>query len=208
VDRVFTRIGAADDLAGGRSTFMVEMVETANILNNATPQSLVLMDEIGRGTSTYDGLSLAWAAASHLAGTIRAFTLFATHYFELTALPEQFEGVANVHLDALEHAHRIVFMHRVRPGPANRSYGLQVAALAGVPLAVIEDARAMLASLEAESNARATTSDQLQIPLFERAPREDPPRDRLRELIDGVEPDTMSPREALETLYKLKALLE
>ena len=208
VDRVFTRIGAADDLAGGRSTFMVEMVETANILNNATPQSLVLMDEIGRGTSTYDGLSLAWAAASHLAGTIRAFTLFATHYFELTALPEQFEGVANVHLDALEHANRIVFMHRVRPGPANRSYGLQVAALAGVPLEVIKDARAMLASLEAESNARTAASDKRQMPLFEGAPREDPPRDRLRELLDGVEPDTMSPREALETLYKLKALLE
>ena len=208
VDRVFTRIGAADDLAGGRSTFMVEMVETANILNNATPQSLVLMDEIGRGTSTYDGLSLAWAAASHLAVTIRAFTLFATHYFELTALPEQFEGVANVHLEALEHANRIVFMHRVRPGPANRSYGLQVAALAGVPLEVIEDARAMLASLEAESNARTAASDKRQMPLFEGGPREDPPRDRLREVLDGVEPDTMSPREALETLYKLKALLE
>ncbi len=208
VDRVFTRIGAADDLAGGRSTFMVEMVETANILNNATPQSLVLMDEIGRGTSTYDGLSLAWAAASHLAVTIRAFTLFATHYFELTALPEQFEGVANVHLEALEHANRIVFMHRVRPGPANRSYGLQVAALAGVPLEVIEDARAMLASLEAESNARTAASDKRQMPLFEGGPREDPPRDRLRELVDSVEPDTMSPREALETLYKLKALLE
>ena len=208
VDRVFTRIGAADDLAGGRSTFMVEMVETANILNNATPRSLVLMDEIGRGTSTYDGLSLAWAAASHLAGTIRAFTLFATHYFELTALPEQFEGVANVHLDALEHGNNIVFMHRVRPGPANRSYGLQVAALAGVPLTVIEDARVLLASLEAESNTRSATGDNRQMPLFEGAPREDPPPDRLRELVDSVDPDTMSPREALETLYKLKALLE
>jgi DNA mismatch repair protein MutS len=208
VDRVFTRIGAADDLAGGRSTFMVEMVETANILNNATPESLVLMDEIGRGTSTYDGLSLAWAAAAHLVGTVRAFTLFATHYFELTALPEQFEGVANVHLDALEHAHRIVFMHRVRPGPANRSYGLQVAALAGVPRGVIEDARAMLASLEAESNARAAAGGQRQIPLFETAAQEKTPRDRLRELVDGMQPDTMSPREALETLYKLKALLE
>jgi DNA mismatch repair protein MutS len=208
VDRVFTRIGAADDLAGGRSTFMVEMVETANILNNATPQSLVLMDEIGRGTSTYDGLSLAWAAASHLASAIRAFTLFATHYFELTALPDQFEGVANVHLDALEHANSIVFMHRVRPGPANRSYGLQVAALAGVPLTVIEDARTLLASLEAESNARAAASDQRQISLFEGSPREDPPPDRLRELVDSVDPDSMSPREALEILYKLKALLE
>ncbi len=208
VDRVFTRIGAADDLAGGRSTFMMEMVEAANILNNATPESLVLLDEIGRGTSTYDGLSLAWATAAHLAGNVRAFTLFATHYFELTALPEQFDGVANVHLEALEHAHRIVFMHRVRPGPANRSYGLQVAALAGVPWAVIEDARAMLESLEAESNARSSAGDQRQMPLFERAPRESPAPDRLREVLGAVEPDGMSPRQALETLYQLKALLE
>ncbi len=143
-----------------------------------------------------------------MAGAIRAFTLFATHYFELTALPEQFEGDANVHLEALEHAHRIVFMLRVSPGPANRSYGLQVAALAGVPPAVIEDARAMLASLEAESNARTTAGDQRQMPLFECAPRVDPARDRLRELLDGVEPDTMSPREALVTLFKLIALME
>ena len=155
IDRVFTRIGAADDLARGRSTFMVEMVEAANILNNASPQSLVLLDEIGRGTSTYDGLSLAWACAAHLAQTVGAFTLFATHYFELTALPDQFDGVANVHLEAVEHANRIVFMHRVRPGPANRSYGLQVAALAGIPANVIDAARAMLASLEAQSDSRA-----------------------------------------------------
>ena len=208
VDRVFTRIGAADDLAGGRSTFMVEMVEAANILNNATPQSLVLLDEIGRGTSTYDGLSLAWASAAHLAGSIRAFSLFATHYFELTALPEQFASVANVHLEALEHAHRIVFMHRVRPGPANRSYGLQVAALAGVPRGVIDDARAMLESLEAESNARSLASDQLQMPLFERPPPEAPAQDRVREMLSSIEPDGMSPRQALETLYKLKGLLE
>ena len=208
VDRVFTRIGAADDLASGRSTFMVEMLEAANILNNATPQSLVLLDEIGRGTSTYDGLSLAWACAAHLAGGVRAFTLFATHYFELTALPEQFDGVANVHLEALEHAHRIVFMHRVRAGPASRSYGLQVAALAGIPRAVIDDARAMLESLEAESSARTTASGQRQMPLFE-PPQPAPPADRrLRELIDAVDPDTMSPRDALETLYKLKALLD
>ena len=208
VDRVFTRIGAADDLAGGRSTFMVEMVEAANILNNATPQSLVLLDEIGRGTSTYDGLSLAWACAAHLAGGVGAFTLFATHYFELTALPEQFQGVANVHLEALEHANRIVFMHRVRNGPANRSYGLQVAALAGVPPAVIEDARSMLESLEADSNARTAADAQGQMPLFERADAAPPVDRRFRELMDAVDPDSMSPREALETLYKLKALLD
>jgi DNA mismatch repair protein MutS len=208
VDRVFTRIGAADDLAGGRSTFMVEMVETANILNNATRESLVLLDEIGRGTSTYDGLALAWACAANLASEVGAFTLFATHYFELTALPEQFASVANVHLEALEHAHRIVFMHRVRPGPANRSYGLQVAALAGVPRGVIEDARATLESLEAESSSRASAGAQRQMPLFERTPRQPPTRDRLREMLAELEPDGMSPREALDILYKLKNLLE
>jgi DNA mismatch repair protein MutS len=208
VDRVFTRIGAADDLAGGRSTFMVEMVEAANILNNATPQILVLLDEIGRGTSTYDGLSLAWACAAHLAGGVRAFTLFATHYFELTALPEQFDGVANVHLEAVEHANRIVFMHRVRPGPANRSYGLQVAALAGVPRAVIDNARTMLESLEADSNARATATRQAQMPLFDQANTPPPSDHRLRALLDAVDPDSLSPKEALEMLYKLKALLD
>ncbi len=207
VDRVFTRIGAADDLAGGRSTFMVEMVETANILNNATPESLVLLDEIGRGTSTYDGLALAWACAAHLAADVRAFTLFATHYFELTALPEHFPGVSNVHLEALEHAHRIVFMHRVRPGPANRSYGLQVAALAGVPRGVIAAARATLESLEAESNARTAPSGQRQMPLFERPVPEEPREDRLRDKLEGIEPDRMSPREALEIIYELKKLL-
>lgn len=208
VDRVFTRIGAADDLAGGRSTFMVEMVEAANILNNATPASLVLLDEIGRGTSTYDGLALAWACAAHLAGKVRAFTLFATHYFELTALPEEFDAVANVHLEAVEHAHRIVFLHRVRPGPANRSYGLQVAAIAGVPRSVIDAARAMLESLEAESHARGGSETRRQMPLFEAATTEPDPPDPLRALLARLEPDGMSPREALETLYKLKALLD
>jgi len=208
VDRVFTRIGAADDLAGGRSTFMVEMLEAANILNNATPHSLVLLDEIGRGTSTYDGLSLAWACAAHLAAGVGAFTLFATHYFELTALPEQFDGVANVHLEAIEHAHRIVFMHRVRAGPASRSYGLQVAALAGIPRAVIDDARAMLESLEAESDARSGGDGRAQMPLFER-PEPAPAADlRLRQFLDDVDPDNLSPKQALETLYKLKALLD
>ena len=137
LDRIFTRIGAADDLAGGRSTFMVEMTETANILHNATAHSLVLMDEIGRGTSTFDGLSLAWAVARHLATKVRAFTLFATHYFELTALAQEIPGIVNLHLDATEHGEDLVFLHAVREGPANRSYGLAVARLAGVPREVI-----------------------------------------------------------------------
>ena len=144
IDRIFTRIGSSDDLAGGRSTFMVEMTETANILHNATPESLVLMDEIGRGTSTFDGLSLAWAAAVHMATTQRAFTLFATHYFELTSLPESYPGIDNVHLDAVEHDNGIVFLHAVKYGPANQSYGLQVAQLAGIPQTVIAAAREKL----------------------------------------------------------------
>ncbi|MBS0396978.1 MAG: DNA mismatch repair protein MutS, partial [Proteobacteria bacterium] len=148
IDRIFTRIGAADDLAGGRSTFMVEMTETANILNNATEQSLVLMDEIGRGTSTFDGLSLAWAAAEHMARRVRAFTLFATHYFELTQLAAEAAGVGNAHLDATEHGESLVFLHAVKPGPASRSYGLQVARLAGVPREVIAAARRYLGALE------------------------------------------------------------
>ncbi|WP_440480361.1 MutS-related protein, partial [Rossellomorea vietnamensis] len=161
VDRIFTRIGSSDDLAGGRSTFMVEMTETASILHNATDESLVLMDEIGRGTSTFDGLSLAWASAEHLTRT-RAFTLFATHYFEMTALPEQAEGVANVHLTAAEHRDGIVFMHRVEEGPASQSYGLQVAQLAGVPQGVIARAREKLAQLEqqeVDQGSRPARSD-------------------------------------------------
>ncbi len=154
VDRIFTRIGAADDLSGGRSTFMVEMSEAANILHNATPQSLVLLDEIGRGTSTYDGLALAWACASYLARELRAFTLFATHYFELTALAEQLPGVANVHLAATEHRQQIVFLHAVREGPASQSYGIQVARLAGVPSAVLANARRKLEELEITRGGR------------------------------------------------------
>ncbi|HEV2613372.1 MAG TPA: DNA mismatch repair protein MutS [Gammaproteobacteria bacterium] len=148
IDRIFTRIGAADDLAGGRSTFMVEMTETANILHNATENSLVLMDEIGRGTSTFDGLSLAWSCAHYLADNIKAFTLFATHYFELTTLPEECEGIVNVHLDAVEHGDHIVFLHAVQEGPASKSYGLQVAQLAGIPISVIEKAKEKLRTLE------------------------------------------------------------
>ncbi|MCC6302327.1 MAG: DNA mismatch repair protein MutS [Gammaproteobacteria bacterium] len=203
VDRIFTRIGAADELASGRSTFMVEMTETANILHNATADSLVLMDEIGRGTSTFDGLSLAWACAEHLARAVRAYTLFATHYFELTALPETVPGVENVHLDAAEHGDSIVFLHAVKDGPANQSYGLQVAALAGIPRQVIEEARRRLRLLEDGASARERAADpRPQLTLFP-AP-EHPTLAALR----GVDPDGLSPREALELLYRLKRLSE
>lgn len=152
VDRIFTRVGASDDLASGRSTFMVEMTETANILHNATEQSLVLMDEIGRGTSTYDGLSLAWACAENLVNRIKSMTLFATHYFELTTLPEKLEGAVNIHLDAMEHGDTIAFMHNVQEGAASKSYGLAVASLAGVPKDVIKRAKQKLKELEIISN--------------------------------------------------------
>ncbi|MFP5307138.1 MAG: DNA mismatch repair protein MutS, partial [Gammaproteobacteria bacterium] len=203
IDRIFTRIGASDDLASGQSTFMVEMTETANILHNATRESLVLMDEIGRGTSTYDGLSLARAVAEHLATQLRAFCLFATHYFELTALADSLPGIANVHLDAAEYkdgadGERLVFLHRVKPGPANRSYGLQVAALAGVPQPVIRAARAHLAELESKPLPQAP---QPQLSLFT-APAPDSPALRL---LDALDPDALSPRDALEALYRLKA---
>ena len=148
IDRIFTRMGSSDDLAGGRSTFMVEMTETAHILNQATPNSLVLMDEVGRGTSTFDGLSLAWSAAQHLASHLRSLTLFATHYFELTQLADHTETVTNVHLSATEHEEQLIFLHKVQPGAANQSYGLQVAKLAGVPTQVIEQARSKLNELE------------------------------------------------------------
>ncbi len=206
IDRVFTRIGAADDLAGGRSTFMVEMTETANILHNATAQSLVLMDEIGRGTSTFDGLSLAWAVAHHLATRIGALTLFATHYFELTVLANELPGVVNLHLDATEHGDELVFLHAVREGPANRSYGLAVAKLAGVPLGVIAAARRYLAALEAQRDAVAAPSPQGSLPFG--VPLPPPPADALRERLGSVEPDTLSPREAHALLYELRGLLD
>ncbi len=202
IDRIFTRIGASDDLAGGRSTFMVEMTETATILNNASEQSLVLMDEIGRGTSTFDGLSLAWAAAHHMGETTRAFTLFATHYFELTALAQELGACDNVHLDATEHKGELVFLHSVKPGPANQSYGLQVASLAGVPKGVIKRARAYLKTLESQQAAHAA-NPQAQLDFNTPSlPEEDP----VREAVDALDPDSMSPREALEALYKLKDL--
>ena len=201
VDRIFSRIGAADDLAGGRSTFMVEMEETANILNNASERSLVLMDEIGRGTSTFDGLSLAWACGIELATRIRAFTLVATHYFELTTLTETYPGIANVHLDAVEHGERIVFLHSVREGPANQSYGLQVAALAGVPAAVIARARERLRELEDAAHGQETRH-MAQLSLFPPEPPPSPALDALR----ALEPDALSPRQALEALYRLHEL--
>ena len=205
LDRIFTRIGAADDLAGGRSTFMVEMTETANILHNATDQSLVLMDEIGRGTSTFDGLSLAWAAAHHIAEQVRAFTLFATHYFELTALAAELPACVNVHLDATEHGDRLVFLHAVKDGPASRSYGLQVAALAGVPAQVIQRARRYLQRLEGESAAHQSTRGSAQAPQQELALGPPPASDPVHELLDALDPDTLTPKQALEALYALKS---
>ncbi|EKM7174651.1 DNA mismatch repair protein MutS [Cronobacter sakazakii] len=204
IDRIFTRVGAADDLASGRSTFMVEMTETANILHNATEHSLVLMDEIGRGTSTYDGLSLAWACAESLANRIKALTLFATHYFELTQLPEKMEGVANVHLDAIEHGDTIAFMHSVQEGAASKSYGLAVAALAGVPKEVIKRARQKLRELESLSgNAAATQVDGTQMSLLAAAEETSP----AVEALENLDPDSLSPRQALEWIYRLKSLV-
>jgi len=200
IDRVYSRIGAQDDLSRGQSTFMVEMTETAHILNTATANSLVLMDEVGRGTSTYDGLALAWATAKHLISEVRALTLFATHYFELTELPGEHPEVANVHLKAIEHKDHIIFLHAVEPGPANRSYGLQVAALAGVPRAVIQAARKHLAKLELLPKLAAP---QPQADLFSQ-PEVHPALDALK----ALDPDALAPREALDALYRLKALLE
>ena len=209
IDRIFTRIGASDDLASGRSTFMVEMTEMANILHQATSQSLVLIDEIGRGTSTYDGLSLAWACAEWLAKKTRSLTLFATHYFELTALPEQIEGIANIHLDALEHNNTIAFMHAVQDGAASKSYGLAVAALAGVPQSVIKLAKQKLHQLEKLSaqngdqqiqHLRALNQHQGEL-AFEAEP------DALREAIEQLDPDELSPKQALAYLYQLKKML-
>jgi DNA mismatch repair protein MutS len=205
IDQIFTRVGAADDLAGGRSTFMVEMTESANILHNATAQSLVLMDEVGRGTSTFDGLALAWAIARHLLERNKALTLFATHYFEMTRLPLDYKEAANVHLDAVEHEDTIVFLHAVEEGPASRSYGLQVAALAGVPKPVIRNARKVLQRLEEDSLTRGGQTDLFASTPEKAGAQEDVPEpDELRDALDAVNPDELSPREALELLYRLK----
>jgi len=196
IDRIFTRIGAADDLASGRSTFMVEMTETANILHNATENSLVLMDEVGRGTSTFDGLSLAWACAAALAKEIKAFTLFATHYFEITALADSISTIQNVHLDAVEHEHKIVFLHAVKPGPASKSYGLQVAELAGIPQHVIRSAKQKLAELENQNPVIIEKIPQ-QTELF--APEPHPAIQKLKE----INPNNLTPIEALNLLSEL-----
>ncbi len=213
IDRIFTRIGAADDLAGGRSTFMVEMTESAAILNGATENSLVLMDEVGRGTSTFDGLALAWAIARHLIENTKSFTLFATHYFELTQLPETHPSAANIHLSAVEHKDSIVFLHAVQNGPASQSYGLQVAQLAGVPQVVIRAARKHLAALEAHSIQPTPQFD-----LFASAPIEqeeaepqpsyDKPDTTIADALAEIDPDALSPREALDALYRLKQVAE
>jgi DNA mismatch repair protein MutS len=208
LDAIFTRIGASDDLAGGRSTFMVEMTEAAFILNRATAKSLVLVDEIGRGTSTFDGLALAWAIARRLAERNRSLTLFATHYFELTALAAELDGCANVHFDAVEHDDGIVFLHAVEDGPANRSYGLQVAKLAGVPADTVRQARAYLARLDQFNARREGQGDLFAAPP---SPAEtDPALDLgayVAERVRALDPDALSPREALQALYELRALL-
>ncbi len=204
VDQIFTRIGASDDLASGQSTFMVEMTEAANILHNSTEHSLVLMDEIGRGTSTFDGLSLAWACAEYLATTNRAMCLFATHYFELTALSKQFNAIHNVHLDAIEHQGEIVFMHNVKSGSANQSYGLQVAQLAGIPQSVISKAKLQLSELESVNDHTSNTIKQSppqQIGLFDSYPVQ------TLALLRKLNLDELSPRQALEMLYQLHELL-
>ena len=207
IERIFTRIGAADDLASGRSTFMVEMTETANILHNANAQSLVLLDEIGRGTSTYDGLALAWAAAQYLTEKLKALTLFATHYFELTAFAHQHPEAANVHLRAIERAQHIVFLHQVEPGPANRSYGLQVAALAGVPPAVLENARTNLHMLESGDSLGERPTQITRQPTQTQATPEQK-TDPVHELLHSLNVNDISPRQALDTLYQLRALLD
>jgi DNA mismatch repair protein MutS len=202
IDKIFTRIGASDDLANGRSTFMVEMSETANILHNATSQSLVLMDEIGRGTSTFDGMSLAWACADYLAKESKSFCLFATHYFELTLLADEQKSISNIHLDAMEHGDKIIFLHAVKEGPANQSYGLQVAALAGVPRIVVEKAKLKLRQLEDKAyNEKQAESGSNQLDLFSNQAYHP-----AIVLLQEVNPDELSPKQALEMLYSLKQL--
>ena len=213
LDAIFTRIGSADDLAGGRSTFMVEMTEAAYILHRATARSLVLIDEIGRGTSTYDGLSLAWAIAHRLAEKNRSLTLFATHYFELTGLPAEIDGCANVHFDAVEAKERnegIVFLHSVAEGPANRSYGLQVAKLAGVPGETVREAQRYLARIDRFSTGQAHQDDLFVASAHATTPSGTPsPRaGTILDALSALDPDALSPRDAHAALYALKKLLD
>jgi DNA mismatch repair protein MutS len=204
MDAIHTRIGAADDLANAQSTFMLEMTEAAAILHSATEHSLVLMDEIGRGTSTFDGLALAGAIASHLHERNRSFTLFATHYFELTEFPAKHPGALNVHVAAAEQGDDIVFLHEIQHGPASRSYGVQVARLAGMPGGLVRQARATLEALETQQKAGQT-----QIDLFAAPPEpiiEEASRSALHDALDHLNPDMLSPKEALDALYRLKSL--
>lgn len=208
IDQILTRIGASDDIASGRSTFMVEMMEAANILNNATENSLVIMDEIGRGTSTFDGLSLAWGCAEHLARHNRSFTLFATHYFELTMLSNELDVVRNVHIDAMEHKEQIIFLHQVKDGAASHSYGIQVARLAGIPQDVIDIARTRLAKMEAQQpmTIQQGSNSQLPLTLPPSAQRPNAAEHPLLAEIKHLQPDEISPKEALQFLYHLKDL--
>ena len=202
MDAIYTRIGAADDLANAQSTFMLEMTEAAQIIHGATEQSLVLMDEIGRGTSTFDGLALASAIATHLHDRNKAFTLFATHYFELTEFPRRHERALNLHVSAAESGDDIVFLHAIEPGPASRSYGVQVARLAGMPAHLIRQARATLEALQAQSQLGDD-----QVDLFAPPPAAAPaPRSEVEEALERLDPDTLTPREALDALYRLKKL--
>ena len=205
VGQIFTRIGASDDLAGGRSTFMVEMTEMAYILRNASRDSLVLVDEIGRGTSTFDGLALAWSCALDLAERIQSFSLFSTHYFELTSLPESSPKMGNVHLDAIEHDGEVVFLYEVKPGPANQSYGLQVARLAGIPESILADAKDRLSNLE-QGHLQHISNSTDQLAIFSDPDSE--PLGRLRQYLEGIDPDSISPRDALDRLYELRQLLQ
>jgi DNA mismatch repair protein MutS len=207
VDRLFSRVGAADDLARGRSTFMVEMVETAAILNQAGPRALVILDEIGRGTATFDGLSIAWATLEHLHEHNRCRTLFATHFHELTALSARLTRLVNTTVRVKEYQGDVVFLHEVAPGIADRSYGVQVAKLAGLPAAVVERARVVLAELEASDRAAPARKLIDDLPLFSVA-RNAPPPDPLHDAMDALDPDALTPKEALEALYRLKGLLK
>jgi DNA mismatch repair protein MutS len=202
IDAIHTRIGAADDLANAQSTFMLEMTEASAIIHGATEQSLVLMDEIGRGTSTFDGLALASAIASHLHDRNKAFTLFATHYFELTEFPRRHDRALNLHVSATESGDDIVFLHAIEPGPASRSYGVQVARLAGMPPGLIRQARAALEALETQSRERDA-----QVDLFAAPPAPAPSATSASdEALAAIDPDTLTPREALDALYRLKQI--
>jgi DNA mismatch repair protein MutS len=207
IDAIHTRIGAADDLANAQSTFMLEMTEAAAIIHSATDRSLVLMDEIGRGTSTFDGLALAGAIATHLHDRNRSFTLFATHYFELTAFPAKHHGALNMHVSAAESGDQIVFLHAIEAGPASRSYGVQVAKLAGMPASLVRQARATLEALEAEQTSGEAQVDLFAAPAALDAAAAASGPSRLEAALIALDPDQLAPREALEALYRLKALL-